>query len=382
MKRNLYLMYTTAFLQGLVFYGPVSLLFRMERGLSVGEFFFLDFLLMIIGIVTEVPWGYFADKYGYKKTLVISYSLFFLSRVALLFCHGFNDFLGQTILMAISLSGISGCDIAFLYNSCGSEKTEKIFGRYRASGSFAFFIASICSYFIISKSMEFAVFLTVIAYGLSVVMICFTKDIDIEKSIDKKCISIKKCLENLKSFKHIFIFIIATTVIADISYGISINLGQLHFKGIGLEIKYLGYISAFSELLGMLSCKTYILSNKFGQYKTLKAMIVVMLICIAILIFNKSIFVSIIAIVGLSGLISMISPIVLDIKNKSISKNRATMLSVYSMVGSVASAFISMAIGFCADIYLKYAFMICFAIMGIGLYGVYLYISKERYNEV
>ncbi|MDK2563996.1 MFS transporter [Romboutsia sedimentorum] len=382
MKRNLYLMYTTAFLQGLVFYGPVSLLFRMERGLSVGEFFFLDFLLMIIGIVTEVPWGYFADKYGYKKTLVISYSLFFLSRVALLFCHGFNDFVGQTILMAISLSGISGCDIAFLYNSCGSENTEKIFGRYRASGSFAFFIASICSYFIISKSMEFAVFLTVIAYGLSVVMICFTKDIDLEKSIDKKCISIKKCLENSKSFKHIFIFVIATTLIADISYGISINLGQLHFKGIGLEIKYLGYISAFSELLGMLSCKTYILSNKFGQYKTLKAMIVVMLICIAILIFNKSIFVSIIAIVGLSGLISMISPIVLDIKNKSISKNRATMLSVYSMVGSVASAFISIAIGFCADIYLKYAFMICFVIMGIGLYGVYLYISKEKYNEI
>lgn len=301
--------------------------------------------------------------------------------MALLFCHGFNDFVGQTILMAISLSGISGCDIAFLYSSCGSENTEKIFGRYRASGSFAFFIASICSYFIISKSMEFAVFLTVIAYGLSVVMICFTKDIDLEKSIDKKCISIKKCLENLKSIKHIFIFVIATTLIADISYGISINLGQLHFKGIGLEIKYLGYISAFSELLGMLSCKTYILSNKFGQYKTLKAMIVVMLICIAILIFNKSIFVSIIAIVGLSGLISMISPIVLDIKNKSISKNRATMLSVYSMVGSVASAFISIAIGFCADIYLKYAFMICFVIMGIGLYGVYLYISKEKYNE-
>ncbi len=382
MKRNLYLMYITAFLQGLVFYGPVSLLFRIERGLSVGEFFFLDFLLTIIGIVTEVPWGYFADKYGYKKTLVISYSLFFLSRLALLFCNGFNDFLGQTILMAISLSGISGCDIAFLYNSCRSENKEKVFGRYSASGSFAFFLASICSYFIISKSMGFAVFLTVIGYGLSVIMICFTKDIDIEKSSDKKDISIKKCFKNLKSIKHIFIFVIATTVIADISYGISINLGQLHFKGIGLEIKYLGYISAFSELLGMLYCKTYILSNKFGQYKTLKAMIMGMLICIGILIFTKSIFVSIIAIVGLSGLISMISPIVLDIKNKSISKNRATMLSVYSMVGSVASAFISIAIGFCADIYLKYAFMICFVIMGIGLCGVYLYISKEKYNVI
>lgn len=152
--------------------------------------------------------------------------------------------MGQTILMAISLSGISGCDIAFLHSSCGSENSEKVFGRYSASSSFAFFIASICSYFIISKSMELAVFLTVIAYGLSVVMICFTKDIDIEKSIDKECVSIKKYFENLKSIKHIYI-----------------------------------------------------------------------------------------------------------------------------------------AIGFCTDLYLKYAFMICFVIMGIGLYGVYLYISKEKYNE-
>lgn len=35
MKKNIKLMYIIAFLQGLVFYAPVSLLYRIERGLTV-----------------------------------------------------------------------------------------------------------------------------------------------------------------------------------------------------------------------------------------------------------------------------------------------------------------------------------------------------------
>ena len=38
MKRNLKLMYIISFLQGLVFYAPISLLYRIERGLSVSQF--------------------------------------------------------------------------------------------------------------------------------------------------------------------------------------------------------------------------------------------------------------------------------------------------------------------------------------------------------
>lgn len=375
MKRNLKLMYLIAFLQGLVFYGPVSLLYRKQRGLSVSEFFFLEFIVLLVIVLTEVPWGYFADKYGYKKTLTISYLLFFLGRLSLLFCNSFMGFLGQTILTGIGVSGASGCDIAFIYKSCDKDESEKVFGRYRAYSSLAFFISSLTSFFLISVSMELAVLATVISYGISVIIICFTKDVDIEAN-NKQKVVIKDSFKDIKSVKWIFIFVIATAIIAEISYGISISLGQLHFEKIGIEIRLLGYISAFSELLAMLSCKTHVITKKFGQNKTLKVMINTMLICVLMLIFTKNIFISIIAICSISGLISMISPIVLDIKNKSISKNRATILSVYSMMGSVISAVINIAIGFCADIRLNYAFIVCFVIMAIGVGGVYLYINK------
>ncbi|MCR8744661.1 MFS transporter [Romboutsia lituseburensis] len=376
MKLNLKLMYIISFLQGLVFYAPVSLIYRKQRGLSVSEFFFLEFILLLIVVLTEIPWGYFADKYGYKKTLMISYLLFFLGRLSLLFCSSFMGFLGQTVLTALGISGTSGCDIAFLYKSCDLNESEKVFGRYSAFNSLAFFISSISSSFFISISIELAVLATVIAYGVSVVIMYFIEDIEIESSSHNKNLIIKEIFKDINDIKWIFVFVIATAIIAEISYGISINLGQLHFESIGIDIRLLGDISAFSELLAMLSCKTHTLSKKFGQDKTLKTMINIMLLCVLVLILTNSIIISIIAICSLSGLISMISPIVLDIKNKSISKNRATVLSVYSMIGSIVSTFINIAVGFCADIYLKYAFVAYFVIMGVGVFGVYLYMKN------
>jgi MFS family permease len=65
-------------------------------------------------ILFEIPWGWFADRFGYKKTIIIS----------------------------IALSGLSGCDIALLYSSTDGEKSGKTFGRYNAFSTGGFLIAS------------------------------------------------------------------------------------------------------------------------------------------------------------------------------------------------------------------------------------------------
>lgn len=389
MKKNLKLMYIIAFLQGLVFYAPVSLIYRKQRGLLVSEFFFLEFILLLTVVLTEVLWGYFADKYGYKKTLIISYSLFFLGRISLLFCNSFTDFFIQTIFTAFGVSGISGCDIAFLYRSCDKDDSEKIFGRYRMYSSVGFLISSILSVFIISISVELAIVFTSIAYGMSVILVCFTEDLGHEVHNKKEKLKIKESFKDIKSVKYILIFVASTAIISEIAYGINITLGQLHFESIDFDIRFLGFVTAFSELMAMLSSKTYILSNKFGQSNTLKVMVSSMLLCVGTLVFTNSIIISILCIASLSGLIAMTNPIVLDIQNKSISKNRATILSIYSMIGGIFTAFLNIIIGFLTDIYLKYAFVFCFIILLMGVFGVYFYISKQSeslikkdYNKV
>lgn len=86
-------------------------------------------------IIFEIPWGWFADKFGYKKTLLISNFLFFISKIVFYKANSFEMFFLERVLLSASLAGISGCDIALLYSSVKQEESEKIFGRYSA-GSF------------------------------------------------------------------------------------------------------------------------------------------------------------------------------------------------------------------------------------------------------
>lgn len=76
-KVNYYIMIVISFLQGMVFYGPVATIYRQGRGLSMYQIFLIESVNMILMIAFEIPWGWFADKFGYKTTLVISI-LYFL----------------------------------------------------------------------------------------------------------------------------------------------------------------------------------------------------------------------------------------------------------------------------------------------------------------
>ena len=71
-RLNIRLMYLIVFLQGFVFYGPVSTIYRLERGISMYQIFYIESIFLVLMIALEIPWGFFADSFGYKKTLLIS----------------------------------------------------------------------------------------------------------------------------------------------------------------------------------------------------------------------------------------------------------------------------------------------------------------------
>ena len=80
-KRNVYLMYAIVFLQGLVFYGSVATVYRQGRGISLYDIFLIESVSWILMILLEVPWGCFADRFGYKNTIVISNIMYFISKI-------------------------------------------------------------------------------------------------------------------------------------------------------------------------------------------------------------------------------------------------------------------------------------------------------------
>ena len=116
-KRNIYLMYLIVFFQGFVFYGPIATLYRQANGLSMSDIFIIESFFWLFIIIFEVPLGWLADRAVYKRILVLSNVLFFISKVVFYEADTFSLFLLERVLLAMALSGISGCDIAILHNS-------------------------------------------------------------------------------------------------------------------------------------------------------------------------------------------------------------------------------------------------------------------------
>ena len=82
---------------------------------------------MILIILLEIPWGRFADKFGYKRTLVLANFIFFLSKIIFFKADSFFLFFIERLLLAISISGLSGCDSALLFLSLDEEdNSEKL----------------------------------------------------------------------------------------------------------------------------------------------------------------------------------------------------------------------------------------------------------------
>lgn len=378
-NRNYFLLCTIAFLQGFIFYGPIATIYRQSRGISIYEIFIIESIFMVLMVVFEIPWGWFADRFGYKTTLVSAIFLSFISKIVFYKAFSFEFFLLERVLLALSLSGVSGCDTALLYSSVGKEHSEKAFGRYYALSTFGFLLATSASTIIVSVSMDLTAFLTIIPYGISVVAALFLQDIKAEVEERPNIIgSLRKVVSN----RRLLLFIVAVALLSEVSHSVTVFLNQLQYQRSGIDIRHFGIIMALIQLLTMLSAKTHSITKAIGQEKTVSIMAGVICASTLLLVFTESPLLSVllIAFVGLSNAIIM--PISSDIQNKSIStSDRATILSAYAMTIDIVSAVINLAIGKTANQSIQLTFVICSSLAGAALL-LSLYFFKKTGGDV
>lgn len=361
-----------SFLQGLVFYGPIATIFRQYRGLSLYQIFLLESIFTLSMIILEIPWGHFSDKFGYKKTLIVSYFLFFLSKIVFYKSYNFYGFLLEAIVISMSISGISGCDSALIYLSVGEKESERAFSLYSAASAGGFFTASFLSTFIIKKSLDFPVLLTIFPYGIAFILIFFIKDVE----YDKKDISIKNSLKNIVQNKNVFIFIIAIALIGETTHSICIFLNGPKYLNVGIELKYFGLLTAFMQIICLASAKAYKLSKNFGHRIVFNSLLLVITIASFLLAYSKDAIITVILIALIEGAFALVQPLSLDIQNKSIkTADRATILSMYAMIGDIIASATNIAIGKAADISLEFSFIICGILSLAALIFILIYFN-------
>lgn len=380
-KRNIFLMNVIMFLQGLVFYGPIATAYRINKGINIQEIFLIETIFIIFNLLFEVPWGIFADKFGYKKTIVISNLIFFISKIIFFKAHSIELFIIERIFLAIAISGLSGVDSAIIYESLDNkEESEKAFSRYVGCSNIGYLLGSLLSIVIVSKSMDLAAFYTIIPYGLAFAISLFLKDI---KYKNREKVSLTDNFKSIVKNKNIIIFIFGTIILTEVAHGITVFLNQNQYIKSGIDIKYFGLIIVFNQLLKILGIKSYKVTNKIRNLDFIIIMAIITLLSSIGLAFtsNKALSITLISIISLA--VALIEPIILDIKNKSVTTHdRATVLSIYSIIGSGVSLIINPYIGRFAEISIEQGFIFCALIILVAIVLISYYKKLDNiYNK-
>lgn len=378
-NRNVFLLCIIAFLQGLVFYGPVAILYRQSRGISLNDIFIIETIFVILIFLFEVPWGYIADKIGYKRTLVISFFMLFFSQIIFYLAHSFHGFLLQRLILAISSAGISGCDSALIYSSVEDKDSSKAFGYYNAAGTVGYFIASLGSSLIVSHSLDLTVVFTIIPYCISFFLSFFLLDAHVKMAKEEQ-IGFIDSFKSLGANKSIFIFVISVALISESTHSVCVFLNQPIYLRSGISMKYFGLINAFMQVACLLSARAYKINEKVGAKKLYMALISMIIVANILLIYIKSWILVIAMIFLIEGAFAITQPLSSTIQNRSInSPNRATLLSTYAMIGDVFASFSNLVVGKASDYSLNIAIGTC-AVLNIFAFMLILIFFQKKHR--
>ncbi|SHE33456.1 MFS transporter [Clostridium fallax] len=289
----------------------------------------------------------------------------------------------EALLSSLAISGISGCDSAIIYSSIDEKESDKVFGIYGFCGTLGFLVAALTGSIIVKISIDLLAFITIFPYTLAFLLAMFLRDVKNHKS--KKDGNNKK--ENLKDTfkivlkdKNILLFIVAIGILNETTHSICVFLNQPLYIKNGVSLKWFGILTAFMQVATFISLKSYKIKMIIGVKNLYKISIFIIILCNLILIVSGEAYLTILIIFLIEGGYALTQPITETIKNKSIeSLNRATILSIYSMIENIIASLINFIISIASKISMEWALItyLIFNILVFILIICYFYSKKK-----
>lgn len=357
-RLNIWIMYAIALLQGMVFYGPVATLYRQSRGVSLFQITIIESISLILVIFLEIPWGTVADKIGYKKTMIICNVLYFVSKIVFWKASGFGWFLAERVILSVVLAGLSGCDSAYLFLASGGDKSRKVFGIYSAMGTAGLIAASIVYSMFIIGDYPLSGFLTVVSYGISMLLTFFLGEIKpAEKVQHDFAKNLGKVIRAFRDDKRFLLFLLSAVMLLESNQTLTVFFSQVQYVRTGIPQKYIGYIYSAVTVSGLLSVFAHRLTDWAGDRRACTLLFVSGFAACAVLAFTEAPVISVLCIILLRISASLFTPISMEIQNRQVKiPERAAMLSVYSSIMSIGGAFTNIAFGRLGELNIGLAF--------------------------
>lgn len=377
-KRNIPLMYAIAFFQGIVLYASISTLFRQARGLTLAEFAIIDGFSYIFQLAFEIPFGMLADRIGYKKTLILSNGVYFLSKFVFWQAYGFGGFLFERLLFSIALAGLSGVDSSILYLSAGDEDSQKAFSHAAACGTTGMLTGCLIFTLFLSDNYNATALGTVLTYGIALILSFFITDVK-DTAHKDEAPSLRRLTDILKltlKDSRFLLFILAEAMLSYATWTITVMLNQPKYIFLGLTEQHIGWIEIAFSTLALTGTWSAVLTKKMGFRKFMVTGMLVIALCALVMGLTGSILLAILSVALVEVAYALLSPLVSDLYSKHVTVgDRATQLSIYAMIAEFFSFTISIMMALVTSHSIFAPFLLC---AGMALIGIFLFLCCYR----
>lgn len=345
-KRNLYILYAMALLHGMVFYAPVATLYRQAAGLGIFEISLIESISLALTIALEIPWGWAADRIGYKKTMIACCGLFFLSKIVFWQAASFAGFLAERVLLSIVCAGLSGVDSSVLYLSCKDGDSHRAFSRYQYFGDAGMLTAAAVYALWVKENYRLAAALTVGSYGLAALLILGLQEVRDENPQKNP----EKRMAGPLKDRRLLYLVLAAALLGETHQSITVFLNQLKYEAVGMQHGAISMAFIAVSLTGLLGGFSAQLREKLGAANMGSGLLLLAALCCMALAGTGSALICVAAVLILRGCFSLFGPLYQELQNRAITaSDRATALSMNAVIHDGLGIFLNLVFGSIAN---------------------------------
>ena len=353
-KRNLSILYAMALLHGMVFYAPVATLYRQAAGLGILEISIIESISLALTIALEIPWGWLADRIGYRKTMIICCGMFFVSKIVFWRAESFGGFLLERILLSVVCAGLSGVDSSVLYLSCMDGDSHRVFSVYQNLGEAGMLTAAAVYALWIGDDYRLAAALTVVSYGIAALLILGLQEVKPGKQQKKPG---KQRFGQWKDRKLMYL-VLAAALLGETHQSITVFLNQLKYESIGMEHGAISLAFIAVSLTGLAGGFSARIRQNLGPGKMGSGLLLLAAVTCMVLTGTESPIFAVLAVLILRGCFSLFQPLYQDLQNKAITTDdRATVLSMNAVIHDSLGIFLNPVFGAVAQYHINGAFL-------------------------
>ena len=366
-KRNLYILYAMALLHGMVFYAPVATLYRQAAGVGIFQISLIESISLALTIVLEIPWGWAADRIGYRKTMLVCCFLYFVSKILFWQAEGFTGFLLERLLLSVVCAGLSGVDSAMLYLSCGEENSHRVFSIYENLGQLGILVAAAIYALGIGDNYRSAAFLTVVSYGAAAVLSLGLREVVPEPAEKRAASSVLSVLKGQFCNPKVLLLLLSVGLLNECHQTITVFLSQIQYIRAGMSHSAIAFVYVLTNLAALAGGFSAGLCRKTGARAMGTGLMVVSALSCFLLGFFPFPVISVLAVIMLRLCFSLLQPLHMDLQNKQIAgRDRATALSMNAVVMESIGIFLNLMFGALAEAHLASAMLLGAVLCGCG----------------